>query len=54
MEGYYKHMNNLLEYREGSSFMAGTADWTDKVAMGRGWAYGLELMAQRSIGNFTG
>jgi outer membrane receptor for ferrienterochelin and colicin len=54
VEGYYKHMNNLLEYREGSSFMAGTADWSDKVAMGRGWAYGLELMAQRSIGNFTG
>lgn len=54
VEGYYKHMNNLLEYREGSSFMAGTAEWEDKVAMGRGWAYGLELMAQRSIGNFTG
>lgn len=54
VEGYYKQLNNLLEYREGSTFMTGTTSWEDKVAMGRGWAYGLELMAQRSIGNFTG
>ena len=54
VEGYYKHLTGILEYREGSSFMTGTTSWQDKVAMGRGWAYGLELMAQRSIGDFTG
>ena len=53
-EVYYKHMDNLLEYREGSSFMMGTTSWEEKVAMGRGWAYGVELMVQRSIGDFTG
>ena len=53
-EGYYKHLNNLLEYREGTSFMVGTTSWEDKVAMGNGWSYGLELMAQRSVGKFTG
>ena len=53
-EGYYKHLNNLLEYREGTSFMTGTTSWENKVAMGRGWSYGLELMAQRSVGKFTG
>ena len=53
-EGYYKHLNNLLEYREGTSFMTGTTTWQDKVAMGEGWSYGLELMAQRSVGQFTG
>jgi outer membrane receptor for ferrienterochelin and colicin len=53
-EGYYKHLNNLLEYREGTSFMAGTTSWENKVAMGNGWSYGLELMAQRSVGKFTG
>lgn len=53
-EAYYKHMDNLLEYREGTSFMTGTTSWEDKVAMGRGWAFGVEIMAQRSIGNFTG
>lgn len=54
LEGYYKRMNNLLEYREGSSFMTGTTSWEDKVAMGHGWSYGLEFLAQRSVGNFTG
>ena len=54
LEGYYKRMNNLLEYREGSSFMTGTTSWEDKVAMGRGWSYGIEFLAQRSVGNFTG
>ena len=54
VEGYYKRLDNILEYREGSSFMTGTTSWQEKVAMGRGWSYGLELMAQRSIGDFTG
>lgn len=54
LEGYYKRMNNLLEYREGSSFMTGTTSWEDKVAMGHGWSYGLEFLAQRSVGKFTG
>ena len=54
LEGYYKRLNNLIEYREGSSFMTGTTSWEDKVAMGRGWSYGLEFLAQRSVGDFTG
>ena len=53
-EGYYKRLSNLLEYREGSSFLTGTTSWESKVAMGDGWSYGLELMAQRSVGKFTG
>ena len=28
--------------------------WEDKVVMGDGWAYGLELLAQKSIGKTTG
>ena len=54
LEGYYKLSDNLLEYREGVSFMTGSTDWQDKVAMGRGWSYGVELMAQRSVGKLNG
>ena len=54
LEGYYKHMDNLLEYKEGSSYMTGDTDWQDKVAMGNGWSYGIEFMAQRSIGKLNG
>ncbi|MEI8204575.1 MAG: TonB-dependent receptor, partial [Bacteroidota bacterium] len=28
--------------------------WEDKVALGKGWSYGVELLAQRSIGKTTG
>lgn len=54
LEGYYKQMDNLLEYKEGSTYMSGDTDWQNKVAMGKGWSYGLELMAQRSIGRLNG
>ena len=54
VEGYYKRLNNILEYREGTSFMTGTTSWQEKVAMGHGWSYGVEFMVQRSIGDFTG
>lgn len=54
LEGYYKQMDNLLEYKEGSTYMSGDTDWQNKVAMGKGWSYGLELMAQRSVGRLNG
>ena len=54
LEGYYKQMNNLLEYKEGSSYMSGDVDWQEKVAMGKGWSYGIEFMAQRSVGKLNG
>lgn len=54
LEGYYKQMDNLLEYKEGSTYMSGDTDWQNKVAMGKGWSYGVELMAQRSVGRLNG
>ena len=54
VEGYYKTMDNLLEYKDGASFMGSSTNWEDKVSMGRGVAYGIELLAQRSFGKTTG
>ena len=54
VEGYYKWMNNLMEYRNGSSFWGGSVGWEDKVCLGRGWAYGIEFLAQKTIGKITG
>ncbi|MDR0831210.1 MAG: TonB-dependent receptor [Prevotellaceae bacterium] len=54
LEGYYKNMNNILEYKEGSSFFGLSAGWEDKVVMGCGWSYGLEFMVQKTIGKTTG
>lgn len=54
VEGYYKNMNNLLEYQDGATFLGQSTAWEDKVYAGRGWAYGVELLAQRSFGKTTG
>lgn len=54
VEGYYKGMDNVIEYRDGASFLGSASDWESKVCVGRGWAYGVEFMAQKKIGNTTG
>ena len=54
LEGYYKSMDNLIEYKDGASFMGESSGWEEKVVMGRGWSYGVEFLAQRSFGSTTG
>lgn len=54
LEGYWKTMHNLIEYKDGASFMGFSSDWEEKVSMGDGKAYGVELLLQRSFGNTTG
>ena len=54
VEGYYKYMDNLLEYKDGASFWGSSQGWEDKVCMGRGWAYGVEFLAQKNLGHLTG
>ena len=54
VEGYYKRMDNLLEYKPGSTFLGSSVGWEDMVCAGRGWAYGIEFLAQKSMGDITG
>ncbi len=54
LEGYYKTMDNVLEYRDGASFLGSTTGWEQKVAIGRGWSYGVEFLAQKKVGKLTG
>ena len=54
VEGYYKIMDNLLEYKDGASFFGSSERWDQKVCMGKGWAYGVEFLVQRSFGKTTG
>lgn len=54
VEGYYKWMDNLLEYKPGSTFLGSSVGWEDMVCAGRGWAYGVEFLAQKSVGDITG
>ena len=55
LEGYYKKMQNVMEYKDGASFFSlDQTGWQEKVVMGDGWAYGIELFAQKQVGKFTG
>jgi len=54
LEGYYKRMNNLLEYRDGSSFLMSSSTWEDKMTSGKGRSYGMELMIRKQTGRTTG
>ncbi len=54
VEGYYKTMDNLLEYKEGSSFFNEDNNWENKITMGKGRSYGAEFFLQKKTGKTTG
>ena len=59
-EGYYKNMDRILSYKEGSSFLSLSGDnanelsWEDNVTAGRGWSYGTEFLVQKKTGRLSG
>jgi len=54
LEGFYKTMDNLIEYDEGASIFSFSDDWQDKIVFGKGWSYGAELFIQKKTGKTTG
>lgn len=54
IEGYYKQMRHILEYQDGVSFFGTSTNWEEKVEVGEGRSFGLELMVQKTLGNTTG
>ncbi len=70
LEGYYKKMDHILAYKEGSSYFVGVMEnlfdetpaatddfrnrWAQNVTSGQGWSYGMEFLARKEVGKFTG
>ncbi|MBI5217562.1 MAG: TonB-dependent receptor [Bacteroidia bacterium] len=54
IEGFYKTMENLIEYKEGAEFFTLSNDWQDKVVSGKGWSYGVEFLLQKNLGKLSG
>ncbi len=54
VEGYWKDMHNVLEYKDGVSFLATSQSWENNVVMGDGRAYGVEFFIQKTMGKTTG
>jgi hypothetical protein len=54
VEGYYKVMDNIIEYKEGSSYLGSSDNWEAQVESGTGWSYGAEVFLQKKEGPTTG
>ncbi|MFN4147419.1 MAG: TonB-dependent receptor [Runella sp.] len=61
VEGYYKTMNNIINYKEGASFLliedpqgADKIRWDENITSGRGWSYGAEFLLQKKTGRLSG
>jgi hypothetical protein len=54
VEGYYKNMDNLIEYKDGASYMLSGKGWEDQVELGKGWSYGGEILLEKKMGKTTG
>jgi hypothetical protein len=64
-EAYYKDMKDVVQYREGASFLleddifsagavGGGRNWEQQITRGDAWSYGTELFLQKKTGAFTG
>ncbi|MBP3254151.1 MAG: TonB-dependent receptor [Bacteroidales bacterium] len=54
VEGYYKILNNVIDYKDGVSSFSNSENWEENVAQGKGKAYGVEFTVQRNKGKVTG
>jgi hypothetical protein len=54
VEGYYKWMDSLIEYKDGAGFLDIDSEWENKVEFGSGKSYGAELFIQKKSGRSTG
>lgn len=54
IEGYYKSMDNVLDYKNGSSSLITGDDWEDMLTQGKGNSYGMEVFIRRKTGKLTG
>ncbi len=53
VEAYYKHQNNLLEFKDGAQFSL-LAPTEDQLTSGSGEAYGVEFFLNKRLGKWTG
>lgn len=54
IEGYYKWMNHLVEYRDDYRLFGQKAPWEDKLTSGKGTSKGIDIMARKMTGAVTG
>lgn len=54
LEGYWKKLHNLLEYRDDYYMLPPDSFWADKMTVGKGSAKGLDFKVAKEIGKVNG
>jgi outer membrane receptor for ferrienterochelin and colicin len=54
LEGYFKLLQNVIDYSEGYGFSNAYEPWENMVETGKGKTRGIEWMIQKTKGRFTG
>ncbi len=63
LEAFYKKMDNILAYKDGTTFVLALGDdaesisevdWEKNVVVGQGWSYGSEFLIQKKTGKLSG
>ena len=54
VEGYWRRLDNVLEYKDGKMAFSSATDWEENVAVGEGRSYGMELYVRKTLGKTTG
>lgn len=54
LEGYWKNMHNLLDYRDEYYLTPAKWSWSDRLTSGNGRAKGIDLMVEKKTGKLTG
>jgi hypothetical protein len=55
LEGYYKNMNQVIDYQTGVNYLSYRQSWENQIEKGGiGRSYGLELFVNKTRGRFTG
>ncbi len=54
VEGFYKSMHNLIEYKDGADYFSQNTNWEKKIEIGDGEAYGMEFFVEKKLGKTTG
>jgi hypothetical protein len=52
-ELFYKDMRNQLDYKDGADVVLGSI-FESEMTVGKGWAYGIELLIKKRAGRLTG
>lgn len=55
IDGFYRHMENLIEYKDGAESNSASKPWSEQIVTGgKGRSYGAEIYFARAKGRITG